>query len=487
MSMPAGSFTVTNATGLTITDNTTVSQSVNLSTLTWLRLKSVRVVLTNLSHNFPDDLDFLLVGPDGRNLEFWSDAGGTADITSGNFTISDNAAAPLPNSTLITSGAYRPTDYTDLLGVETSSNWSGAPSIPINHPGPTGAATLTSVVAGAWVPDTTYTLYVRDDEFGIAGSLGSWSLEFDYQTIVKPHGFHGGFNSDILFQNNDGSAGIWRMGGFTETFAGNAGPHGAWPYAGPGPSWHIKGDGDFNDDGRSDILWQNDDGTPGIWLMNGFTATEMGPVGTNPGPSWHVKGTGDFNFDGKADILWQNDDGTAGIWLMNGLNVLASSPVGTNPGPSWQVKAAADFNNDGKADILWQNADGTPGIWLMDGLNVIGVGQPHTNPGPNWQIKGTGDFNNDGKADILWQHTDGTAAIWLMNGLTAVNVGAVGSNPGAAWHVMGSGDYNGDLNSDILWQNDDGTPGIWMMDGLTVLSAGVAGSFNPGTDWHVIG
>jgi hypothetical protein len=36
------------------------------------------------------------------------------------------------------------------------------------------------------------------------------------------------------------------------------------------------------------------------------------------GPSWHVKDAGDFNADGKADILWQNDGGQAAIWLMNG-------------------------------------------------------------------------------------------------------------------------------------------------------------------------
>src|SRR5262249_50144715 len=62
--------------------------------------------------------------------------------------------------------------------------------------------------------------------------------------------------------------------------------------------------GDFNDDGHTDILWQNTaNGTPDVWLMNG-TSFIQGPMLTNPGTAWTVKGTGDFNGDGNADILW---------------------------------------------------------------------------------------------------------------------------------------------------------------------------------------
>ena len=88
--------------------------------------------------------------------------------------------------------------------------------------------------------------------------------------------------------------------------------------------WQIKGSGDFNGDGKSDIVWQGQDGTPAIWLMDGTTVTGVGAVGFNPGASWHVVGAGQFNDDIKADILWQDDGGQAAVWLMDGMNVIGN-------------------------------------------------------------------------------------------------------------------------------------------------------------------
>ena len=128
----------------------------------------------------------------------------------------------------------------------------------------------------------------------------------------------------------------------------------------------------FDGDSKSDILWQSNNGTAAVWLMDGTTATTVTAAGSfNPGPTWHVKGSGDFNGDGKSDILWQNDNGTAAMWLMDGTNSTFVGAVGPfNPGPTWHIEGTGDFNGDGKSDILWQSDNGTAAIWLMDGTNA---------------------------------------------------------------------------------------------------------------------
>ena len=214
----------------------------------WTKIVNLKVILGDLTHTFPDDLDFLLVAPDGRtNFEFWSDAGGSSDISHGDFTIGDSTASGLPDLGLIASGTYRPAAYTATSDtVERSVNWGLSPGIIINHPAPTGTAALDSVFGGSSVTGN-WTLYVTDDASLDVGSLGNWGLEITYHTIVKPDDFDGNNKSDILRQNNDGTPAMWSMNGASATAVGGVGPFGSFPFN-PGPSWHIKDNGDFNGD-----------------------------------------------------------------------------------------------------------------------------------------------------------------------------------------------------------------------------------------------
>ena len=108
---------------------------------------------------------------------------------------------------------------------------------------------------------------------------------------------------------------------------------------------------DFNGDGKSDILWRGDDGTMRDWLgqSGGTFVGNKAHFDVNPGSFWHVAGTGDFNGDGRLDILWRGDDGTMRNWLgqPDGSFVGNIAHFNANPGLSWHVVGTGGCNGRG--------------------------------------------------------------------------------------------------------------------------------------------
>jgi hypothetical protein len=301
----------------------------------------------------------------------------------------------------------------------------------------------------------------------------------EYQPNQVQADFNGDVKSDILWYNSStGDLSIWLMNGATIAGGGSPGSVGA------GSPWQIVDHGDFNGNGKSDILWRNSaTGDVSIWLMNGTTFSGGGSPGSAP-TTWQISGVGDFNGDGKSDILWRNSaTGEVAIWFINGATISAFGSLGSVPA-AWQIFGVGDFNGDGKSDILWRNTTtGDVSIWLMNGATISGGGSLGSVP-TTWQIAGVGDFNGDGKSDILWRNTTtGDVSIWLMNGMTISAFGSLGSVP-AAWQIFGVGDFNGDGKSDILWRNTTtGDVAIWFLNGATISAFGSLGSVP--TTWQI--
>ena len=47
--------------------------------------------------------------------------------------------------------------------------------------------------------------------------------------------------------------------------------------------------------------------------------------------NWSMAQTGDFNGDGKSDLLWRDTAGDTSIWFMNGVAVASTGNVGNIP------------------------------------------------------------------------------------------------------------------------------------------------------------
>jgi len=293
--------------------------------------------------------------------------------------------------------------------------------------------------------------------------------------------FGGDGHSDILFQNDNGLPAIWSMNG-SSILSGTVLNYN------PGTAWHAIGTGVFTPNEDSSILWQASSGSVAIWNMTGSTIDFGTILSYNPGPDWHVIQAGDFNNDRQSDILLQNNNGAAAIWLMNGDTISSGTILPYNPGPDWKAIGTGDFNRDGNADILWhEDISGGVAVWLMNGQTINSGTILGYNPGPSWQAIGAGDFEGTGfKDDILFQNQNGTLAIWNMNGATITNGTNLSYNPGSDWHAVGIGDFSDSGKDGILFQNVvDGSTAIWAMNGTNIVSGSVLG-YNAGPSWHAI-
>ena len=301
--------------------------------------------------------------------------------------------------------------------------------------------------------------------------------------------FNGDGRSDILWRNEDGRLTNW-LGTATGGFADNV----TNALNSVAVDWHIAGTGDFNGDGRDDILWRNDDGRMTDWLgtANGGFTDNAANAYNSVAVDWQVAGTGDFNGDGRDDILWRNQDGRLTDWLGTESGGFSSNAVNalTHVATNWHIAGVGDFNGDGRDDVLWRSDDGRITDWLgttsggftdnvVNALNAVAL---------DWNIAGIGDFNGDGRDDILWRNDDGRITDWLgnANGGFAPNASNSLNNVSLDWQVADIGDFNGDGRDDILWRNNDGRLTDWLGMANGGFADNAANAYNNvATQWHV--
>jgi hypothetical protein len=132
--------------------------------------------------------------------------------------------------------------------------------------------------------------------------------------------FNGDAQPDILWRHDvSGQNVVWLMNGHTlvsGTFTN--------PPAFPDTSWKMVGTGYFDVGTQLDILWWNQSsGQLVVWFMNGVDL--VGGELTNPAgladTQWQPVATGDYNGDGREDIVWRHQGaGQNVLWYMGGAN-----------------------------------------------------------------------------------------------------------------------------------------------------------------------
>jgi hypothetical protein len=146
----------------------------------------IRVTLNALWHQFPDNIDVLLVGPGGQRYVVMGDAGGPVAIPQANavtLEFRDFVPGILPDNGPLASGIFKPTTWESPV-----TNFAPpAPPGPYVEPGHLPFPPIGQTMFGTFGltnPNGVWSLYVRDDGGNplepdvLIGSIsGGWCLE----------------------------------------------------------------------------------------------------------------------------------------------------------------------------------------------------------------------------------------------------------------------------------------------------------------------
>jgi Ca2+-binding RTX toxin-like protein len=251
----------------------------------------------------------------------------------------------------------------------------------------------------------------------------------DFSFAQHVNDFNGDANADVLWRDSNGALIGWGMNGNVIASSSFVTSNGT--VVAPDASFSVAGLSDFDGDGNADVLWRSTSGALIDWTMNGSVITASANVTSNgaavqPDASFSVAGIGDFDGDGKRDILWRSTSGVLADWTMDGPVITSSAELTSNgaavrPDASFSIAGVGDFNGDGKSDILWRSTSGALIDWTMNGSVIASSGELTSNgavvrPDASWHVVEIGDFDGNGSSDILWRNDNGSLSEWLMNG-----------------------------------------------------------------------
>jgi hypothetical protein len=409
---------------------------------------SATVTLSNFSHTSPDDVDIMLVAPNGRRIVLMSDVGGNTEVGGLFITFDDAAPSTLPDGSPLLSGAFRPTDF------EPGDNFPA--------PAPQGALTGTTMNAfygsganGFWK------LYAVDDTGANAGSIaGSWSINLQTSTTACA------FTLDPTGQT-------FPITGGSDNFDINMPSTCAWSAS--TTSGFITIDSSASGNGSGSVSFSVAPNMTGgrtgtIEISNGAATRafviqqpsgcpfSLNPAAVNIGAAG---GNGNVAVTAGSICGWQATSSSNWVQITSAPQTgdgMITFTVQPNPDPvsrSTTITVGArsvsinqsgatgkkfDFDGDGSADLgVFRPSSG---YWY---LMQSQAGFSATNFGTAEDKIVPGDYDGDDKTDIaVWRPSSG---YWYIlnsfdNSLRAEQFGQTGDS-------VAAGDYDGDGKSDI--------------------------------------
>ena len=169
--------------------------------------------------------------------------------------------------------------------------------------------------------------------------------------------------------------------------------------------------GDFNGDGKPDFCARSTSEI-GIWINDGLGRFKLGSKSALPSNQWELQALGEFNRDGKLDVLVNDRSGDIPNYKLivlpgDGTGKLGA-PLAPTPFPGTynSIAQVVDINGDGAVDVV------TVGRFpnqLQEARVSLGNGDGTFQPpisyfgsvGSAAGVVRAADFNHDGRIDLL--------------------------------------------------------------------------------------
>jgi len=253
---------------------------------------------------------------------------------------------------------------------------------------------------------------------------------------------------------------------------------GAYPTSTNGAFFEV---GDFNGDGVADLVHFVDASGVRLWVSKADGTFDVKPSFPNNGYPVDANGyrfiSGDFNGDGKADLLHFIDPTHLRVWLSSGDGTFDIRPTFPNGGYDLSANnynfRTGDFNGDGRTDLMHLIDGNTIRIWLSNGDGTFYVPEPWQTDeemSSNGYKVMVADVNGDGRADVIHFVNNRYLRTWISQGdgtfrstsrFPAEDVYDLSAND----YSFSSGDFNGDGKTDLIHFMSENSVRIWLNKG----------------------
>ncbi|WP_127507215.1 FG-GAP-like repeat-containing protein [Actinoplanes solisilvae] len=217
----------------------------------------------------------------------------------------------------------------------------------------------------------------------------------------------------------------------------NLGAQGGWP----GISRFTMGD--FDSDGFADVAAIDSAGGLRMYEGSGDGTVRPGKLMWGGPTGWAgipLITAGDFNGDGKDDIVGTGADGNIRLYAGDGDGLVAGGVIMYYPSPAgWNTFRriiGGDFNSDGAMDIAAIGREGSLTLYRGNGAGLITPSvamYPYNGAFGNHTRMTAGDFTNDGHLDLAAIDAAGNLNLFRNNGDGTVGGAVLAYPSGGGW------------------------------------------------------